>query len=125
MALGNMYARVRGRIQGNGSQRDNIFKGDREEGKRTAGMHEAAVEMSGCPGGTRDVGFETATSQQTVSSSVIHSPAGVPFIIMWMNSSGGGSDQYFQMDFHDCNGSMLLGSKFSSVRWPRERPSFK
>ena len=31
--LENMYARVRGRIQGNGSQRDNIFiiKGDREE----------------------------------------------------------------------------------------------
>ena len=38
MALENMYARVRGRIQGNGSQRDNIFifKGDREEGKWTA-----------------------------------------------------------------------------------------
>ena len=34
------------RIQGNGSQRDNIFifKRDREEGKRTAGMHE---EMGG------------------------------------------------------------------------------
>ncbi len=84
LALENMYARVRGRIQGNGSQRDNIFvfKGDREEGKRTAGMHEGA-------GGTRDVGFETATSQQTVSSSVIHSPAGTPFTITWMNSSGG------------------------------------
>lgn len=49
MALENRYARVRGRIQGNGSQRDNtfIFKGDREEGKRTAGMHEGAVEMGG------------------------------------------------------------------------------
>ena len=49
MALENMYARVRGRIQGNGSQCDNIFifEGDREEGKRTAGMHEGAVEMGG------------------------------------------------------------------------------
>ncbi len=46
MALENMYARVRGRIQGNGSLRDNIFvfKGNREEGKRTAGMHEGAVD---------------------------------------------------------------------------------
>jgi hypothetical protein len=56
------------------------FKGD-WEGKRTAGMHEGA-------GGTRDVGFETATSQQTVSSSVIHSPVGAPFTIIWINSSG-------------------------------------
>ena len=85
MVLENIYARVRGRIQGNGSQRDNIvfvFKGDRKEGKRTAGMHEGA-------GGTRDVGFETATSQQTVPSSVIRSPAGTPFTIIWMKSSGG------------------------------------
>jgi hypothetical protein len=81
MVLENMHARVRRRIQGNGSQRDNIFifKRDREEGKRTAGMHEGA-------GGT---GFETATSQQTVPPSVIHPPAGTPFTIIRMNPPGG------------------------------------
>jgi len=53
--LENMYARVRGRIQGKDSRRDNtlIFKGEREEGKRTAGMHEEAVEMGGWVVGRR------------------------------------------------------------------------